>query len=562
MAYNIKYTSKDQFYNEAARKFNSWTAQLIYTQNTLNQISALQEFQGASADAVKAYFDEVHGLLLRSIRQTIEDFYCRLSLFVYGYYDIDQSVSAVLPEEALLAVKGLITDEEAYLSEEISSITNTLNTIRDILNLSTPYTDNIFGSMADLKGQIDSLGTSISDYERTKTTEATGELATLINSLSAAINSCVRSGASISGYQSGGYNSDPAMQDLSQNVAVSAQNTSGFKASINDILAEIGSISAGEGPDDLLPPDISGVNDLTGRQHVTMADLINSGKIPALLGAILGDVGITTISGSGVSEKTDTSIKAALLYGQTDVEYDLFGMDVKDTYYGDLIGGSASYKVDSGFSLKADEDNNFDWANSKVKVGIEGKAEGHVATGEISSSSEYLNGKAAATFVSGGVKGGAGISIIDGGKFTPSIYAEASAEASVLEGEAELSIGDQNNNIHGKAEGTLLGAEASAEGAAGRIKIKDKATGQETTAYGIKGEVKAEAYLAEGEVSGGFELFGVKIDLGVEGKAGGAGVGAGGHVSTGGVSGEVDLGLGVGIGLNISIDWSGIDFPW
>lgn len=88
------------------------------------------------------------------------------------------------------------------------------------------------------------------------------------------------------------------------------------------------------------------------------------------------------------------------------------------------------------------------------------------------------------------------------------------------------------------------------------LTYKDETTGQTKTELGAKGKVGAEAYLAQGKVSGGFTIFGIKIDAGVTGKAGGAGVSAEGNVTTGGVSGKIGAGLGLGAGVEISIDWS------
>ena len=103
------------------------------------------------------------------------------------------------------------------------------------------------------------------------------------------------------------------------------------------------------------------------------------------------------------------------------------------------------------------------------------------------------------------------------------------------------------------AEGTVLGAEAELSGGAGMITYKDETTGKTRTELGKAG---AEAYLAEGSISGGFTIFGIEVDVGASGKAGGAGVEAGGRVTTGGISGEIGAGLGLGLGLELSIDWS------
>ena len=142
------------------------------------------------------------------------------------------------------------------------------------------------------------------------------------------------------------------------------------------------------------------------------------------------------------------------------------------------------------------------------------------------------------------------------GKFSPTLDAKLKAEAAAAKGSAEAKVGTDEINGHIKGSGTLLGAEAEASGSVGKITYKDETTGQTKTELGAKGKVGAEAYLAQGKVSGGFTIFGIKIDAGVTGKAGGAGVSAEGKVTTGGVSGKIGAGLGLGAGVEISIDWS------
>ena len=86
--------------------------------------------------------------------------------------------------------------------------------------------------------------------------------------------------------------------------------------------------------------------------------------------------------------------------------------------------------------------------------------------------------------------------------------------------------------------------------------------GTVTTAYGVQGEAGAEAYVAEGEVSGGLDIMGVKVDVGLKGKLGGAGAKAGGHISTGGVTANASLGFLAGVGLDVSIDWTNFKWKW
>ncbi len=152
--------------------------------------------------------------------------------------------------------------------------------------------------------------------------------------------------------------------------------------------------------------------------------------------------------------------------------------------------------------------------------------------------------------------GDIGASLFQDNKFAPALYAKLKAAANVAQGSAEGQIGTDQYNVHLKGEGTVLGAEASAEGNVGRI-----TTEEGTVRWGAKGKVAAEAYAAQGTVSGGFTIFGIRVDASVTGKAGGAGASAGGEITTGGVEGEVGLGLGVGAGVKIRVDWSKFKMP-
>ena len=142
----------------------------------------------------------------------------------------------------------------------------------------------------------------------------------------------------------------------------------------------------------------------------------------------------------------------------------------------------------------------------------------------------------------------------DDGLFSPSIQASASVEGSVVNIQDQFRYGNDEVNIHAEREADLLYGKAEASGAAGVFTETDD-SGNTVTKIGVKGEAGAEAYLAQGTVSGGFELFGLKINLSATGKVGGAGVTAGGEVTTGGVSGSFGIGLLAGLELGFSIEW-------
>ena len=231
---------------------------------------------------------------------------------------------------------------------------------------------------------------------------------------------------------------------------------------------------------------------------------------------------------------------------------------------GSLLGipcaGEAGYSL---IGYETDSIGKATWNLDKGEAGIEfgGEVSGHLIKGDASGHIGILGGSVNGSVGNVAVSGKVGATLFEDGKFSPAIGLEVKGEASVLKGSAEGYLGNEDYNAHANASGTVLGAEAKAEAKAGVITYTDKKTGETVTTYGAKAEVGAEAYIAEGKVSGGISFMGIDIDIGISGKAGGAGVEAGGSITTNGVSGEIGAGLGLGAGVEISIDWTDFDPP-
>ncbi len=285
--------------------------------------------------------------------------------------------------------------------------------------------------------------------------------------------------------------------------------------------------------------DVSGDTDAGGNQQV-LVELATSARdiLDRFISGVIPDF-------SPVIDVSKLDISGALLSGSATAAGTILGLDASVTAEGELIGGSVTTKSKAKWDL--------DEGDFGMEAGIE--AEGHLAQGEVSGSIGLLSGSLSGTVGAVSATGSVGVSLFKDGKLTPSLTAEAKAEAKGVSGEAEVSYGSETTNAHVKASGTIGNASAEASAKAGVITYEDD-NGNTVTTYGVQGKVGAEAYVAEGSVSGGFTIFGITIDANVTGKAGGAGVSASGQVTAGGVSGSIGAGLGLGVGFSISIDWS------
>ena len=222
---------------------------------------------------------------------------------------------------------------------------------------------------------------------------------------------------------------------------------------------------------------------------------------------------------------------------------------------GSLLGGKVNTSLTSAWDVKK---GNLNLLEARIS------ADGHLAKGQVDA---YLgNTKATIAGIVGNlaVSGNVNASLMKNGKLAPSIGIEGKAEASVVKGEFGIKHGSDKNDVHLKLAGEGLAAEASAKANFGKIESEDS-DGNRVTKYGWETRVGAEAYLAKGKIEGGFKFCGIKVDLSVGGKLGGAGARLGGSITNSSASGEIGLGFVAGLGINVNVDWSNADldiFNW
>ncbi len=236
------------------------------------------------------------------------------------------------------------------------------------------------------------------------------------------------------------------------------------------------------------------------------------------------------------------------------------GVNVGSHASGNVLGGS--YKTEKQFGVEWEEDEKTgEMKLDSVGIGYGAEGEVHLAEGEIGSNIGPLSGTIGGTVGQVSASGSVGASLWKDGEFSPQLALDGSLGASGVTGKANLNLGSENNNGHIDLEGTVGEAEVKGGVGIGKVTYED-AKGNVKTAYGVKGEVGAEAYALTGKASGGITIFGIDIDIGISGKLGGAGASAGGTITKGGVKGSVSAGALAGLGLEISIDWTDFKFGW
>lgn len=352
------------------------------------------------------------------------------------------------------------------------------------------------------------------------------------------------------------------ISDRVQDIADEARNTiNKTRSSISSRLAQSGKSSVIHASISLCSSDMTKLSQILKKASDTYnvyEEKIKSDEHSfAVSAATAAAAAAVTAAGANSSQvetedgAVSSGLKGSVVYGEKSGKGEFLGLDTSGKASGSLLG----YDVDGKTSAT------WDTQEGEIKIGAEGNATAYAAKGELEGSIGALKGTAEGAALVAGTSGSIGLSIMKDNKFSPSLEADVKAKANVVEGEAGVQLGSDENNAHAKAKGSALGAEASASAGVGVIEVKDKETGKVSTQLGVEGSVGAEAYLAKGEVSGGLSILGIDFDVSVSGKAGAVGVSAGGSITTGGVSGKIGGALGLGAGLEVSVDWSDFKMP-
>lgn len=223
---------------------------------------------------------------------------------------------------------------------------------------------------------------------------------------------------------------------------------------------------------------------------------------------------------------------------------------------GSILGANVASKITAkilDFSLEHNTESEWDIKDRKAQLYHQLKAELTVGKIEAKNQIGILETDTEIDVLTGAATGKVyGALFDDNGVFAPGVGIAGEIGGSILAGKHEVQMGSDDVNAHVAASGDLVTGELKGKVQIGRVKTEN---GSYTTGVDIGGE--AGAYLAKGEVKGGFELFGIEIDASLEGK-----LGFGANASAKATSDNAEVGIGAsllgGAGVKLKVDWSGL----
>ena len=249
MGYHVKIEELLEVQNQMISQLSEWGTQLETVYQALETIVVTPCIQGETGKSIQNYIQEVHIPVIGSLQQLLTEFQVRLSVYAEGYYGIDSSYEAEIPQEILEEQQQVLEngrEDFENLREEINSV---ISSVSDIVSVVQPSGLALVLSYQLMESRVKTLNSDIGDYEETHQND-TQNMNSMLESIRSILIARTGSPAiSVTNYQAGSIAMLPAYQRLqmgyeasgnyvAQNMAQYEEAIKKFEDKMNDKLAD------------------------------------------------------------------------------------------------------------------------------------------------------------------------------------------------------------------------------------------------------------------------------------------------------------------------------------
>ena len=249
MGYHVKIEELLEVQNQMISQLSEWGTQLETVYQALETIVVTPCIQGETGKSIQNYIQEVHIPVIGSLQQLLTEFQVRLSVYAEGYYGIDSSYEAEIPQEILEEQQQVLEngrEDFENLREEINSV---ISSVSDIVSVVQPSGLSLVLSYQLMESRVKTLNSDIGDYEETHQND-TQNMDSMMESIRSILIARTGSSAvSVTNYQAGSIAMLPAYQRLqmgyeesgnfvAQNMAQYEEAMKKFEDKMNDKLAD------------------------------------------------------------------------------------------------------------------------------------------------------------------------------------------------------------------------------------------------------------------------------------------------------------------------------------
>lgn len=164
----------------ASQQVSKWQEELQSTQSSISDLVGMNSFRGNTAESVKTYYSEVHGLLSSAVTATMIDFMSKYLLYMDGYYEIDGDIHAKLNQDTMEQAIREYQSSENRLENIHRSLRDAVNSTSDIFYPGIPSVGALECGHENAIEKTKEAKDKVQPYENSVLNSAISELETFI----------------------------------------------------------------------------------------------------------------------------------------------------------------------------------------------------------------------------------------------------------------------------------------------------------------------------------------------------------------------------------------------
>ena len=205
MSYKIKFDDITSVQVESQKTMNAWEEAIASLNKAMTDFINNQNLQGQAISSMRRYLVEVHGTLLQTLVNLMNDYSTNLLLYKDGYYQIDSSNHAKLPGQVFTTLHSDLKSSRDNLKSEIEVLNTTKDKISDLVSYSGSSHTSTVMNYNFLMNQVKNLDNSIIQYESNHASQDLVAFKELLSATKALVAEHAGKTRTVGTYQSGDF---------------------------------------------------------------------------------------------------------------------------------------------------------------------------------------------------------------------------------------------------------------------------------------------------------------------------------------------------------------------
>ena len=205
MSYNIKFDDITSVQVESQKTINAWGESVASLNKAMTDFINNKNLQGQAISSMRRYLVEVHGTLLQTLVNLMNDYSTNLLLYKDGYYQIDSHLHTKLPGQEFTRLHSDLKGSRDKLKNEIEVLNTTKDKISDLVSYDGSSHTSTVMDYNFLLNQIKNLDSSITQYESNHASQDLVAFKELLAATKALITEHAGKTRTVGTYQSGDF---------------------------------------------------------------------------------------------------------------------------------------------------------------------------------------------------------------------------------------------------------------------------------------------------------------------------------------------------------------------